>query len=112
MNQAQMVLQYLRKHGSITVLEAEKPPILCKRLASRVDDIHNGRGVEQAQTRQEMITVPSGKRVAKYYLVRADPELDAKIKEVEDILYSYPTNCPERKKIETQLEKLYLKRRA
>ena len=69
MNQAQMILEHLEAKGSITVPEAEAPPILCKRLASRIDDIHNGRGARQAFTRRELIMIPSGKWVAKYHSI-------------------------------------------
>ncbi len=102
MNQSQLTLEHLRTHGSITAKEAKLPPINCERLASRIDDIHNGRGVEMAQTRRVMIEIPSGKRVAKYYLIKDNP----KIAEYTEIRNGYPENSPHRDKIDIQIAKL------
>ena len=62
--QCKMILGYMKEHGSITALDAFKEPILCMRLPSRIWDL------KQAghKIKKVMITVPSGKRVAKYSL--------------------------------------------
>ena len=37
--QKQMIAEYMREHGSITPLDAEKPPICSRRLAARIADL-------------------------------------------------------------------------
>ena len=36
MGQKEMILEYMKRHGSVTVCQAEKPPILCRRLAEMI----------------------------------------------------------------------------
>jgi len=62
--QCQMILDYMREHGSITPLEALEKPILCMRLGARIWDLkHKGYRI-----RDERIQVASGKYVKKYML--------------------------------------------
>lgn len=36
MGQKEMILEYMKKHGSVTVCQAERPPIRCRRLAEMI----------------------------------------------------------------------------
>ncbi len=36
MGQKEMILEYMKQHGSVTVCQAENPPIRCRRLAEMI----------------------------------------------------------------------------
>ena len=36
MGQKEMILDFMKKNGSVTVCQAEKPPIRCRRLAEMI----------------------------------------------------------------------------
>ena len=64
LSQCSMILERLKTYGSITQLDAAQEPIYCLRLSARIKDLKD-RGHKIGK---QMITVPSGKRVAKYFL--------------------------------------------
>lgn len=63
MSQNNSILEYLKQGNSITALEALNS-FQCMRLASRMNDIKN-MGYEVCS---QMVDLPSGKRVASYWL--------------------------------------------
>jgi len=98
MNQATQILKHIKEHGSINVLEAEKEPINCKRLAARIDDIQNGRGVEATQIKSTMVRTKSAKHVSEYSLLSDEQKQPKNRSERKGVvlgeLYQTSNPCP------------------
>lgn len=63
MSQNKLIGEYLKSGHSITQMDALNL-FQCSRLASRINDLKN-RGLA---INKEMITLPNGKRVARYFM--------------------------------------------
>ena len=46
MGQKEMILEYMKQHGSVTVCQAEKPPIRCRRLAEMIRRLKHDDGYQ------------------------------------------------------------------
>lgn len=69
MGQKEMILEYMKLHGSVTVCQAEKPPIRCRRLAEMIRRLKHDDGYQIMTT---MVHVDEKDRrygYAKYSLV-------------------------------------------
>ena len=71
MPQTDAILAYLRRHGSITPLEALNPPIRCFRLAARIHELkREGHAIRTDLVKRD------GKKWASYSLRREPQQVE------------------------------------